>query len=481
MKSHQVLRAVPGGTSEFIQGGDATLFPGLPIADVTPVTQQRQTDGGGRPPDTEYAQTHDGAHIAYQVCGDGPLDLVFERGIGSHVELAWEISALARVFRRLASFSRLIRFDHRGMGMSDPLGRSDPRSLEGRAGEVLAVLDAVGSERGALVANNFGGPMAILFAATYPNRTASLVLDGCYGRLARAPDYPWGVPNEVLERALARVRDAQLSGDAGDVSGLRYLAPHAMQDSEFVAQWRRYSRYTSSPSAAAAEAEVGIYTDVRALLPLVQAPTLVLYRRDDLFDGRPHAEYLAAHIPGAKLVEVPGADDFIFAGDSEADLDEIEEFLTGARQSYATDRVLATVMFTDIVASTERAAEVGDRNGAICSTPMIGSSVENLNDSVGGKSTPSATGSSPPSTGREGPFSVHAPFVKRFGRWVSKCGPDCTLARSKCGAPMWPGWLSTSAPESLRRQAQARCLPRGRCRPLLSAPASLLPTGASTS
>jgi class 3 adenylate cyclase len=311
-------------------------------------------------PETRYTKTDDGAHIAYQVCGEGPPDLIFERGIGSHVELAWEIAALARVFRRLASFSRLIRFDHQGMGMSDPLGRSEQRSLERRAGEMLTVLDAAGSERAALVANNFGGPMAILFAATYPNRTASLVLDGCYARLARAPDYPWGIPNEVLEQALARVRDAQLTGEAGDVSGLRYLAPHAMQDAEFVAQWRRYSRYTTSPSAAAAEAEVGVYTDVRALLPLVQAPTLVLYRREDLFAGRPHAEYLAAHIPGAKLVDVAGADNFIFAGNSDTDLDEIEEFLTGARQSHATDRVLATVMFTDIVASTEHAAEVGD-------------------------------------------------------------------------------------------------------------------------
>ena len=312
------------------------------------------------PPETQYTKTDDGAHIAYQVCGDGPPDLVFERGIGSHVELAWEIAALARVFRRLASFSRLIRFDHQGMGMSDPLGRSDQRSLEGRAGEMLAVLDAAGSERAVLVANNFGGPVAILFAATYPNRTASLVLDGCYARLSRAPDYSWGIPSEVLEQALARVRDAQLTGEAGDVSGLRYLAPHALQDAEFVAQWRRYSRYTTSPSAAAAEAEVGVYTDVRAVLPLVQAPTLVLYRRDDQFAGKPHAEYLAAHIPGARLVEVPGADNFIFAGDSDTDLDEIEEFLTGTRQSHATDRVLATVMFTDIVASTKRAAELGD-------------------------------------------------------------------------------------------------------------------------
>jgi pimeloyl-ACP methyl ester carboxylesterase len=240
-------------------------------------------------PETQYIKTDAGAHIAYQVCGDGPPDLVYERGIGSHVELAWEIAAVARVFRRLASFSRLIRFDHQGMGMSDPLRRSEHGSLEARAAEMFAVLDAVGSERAALAANNFGGPLAILFAATYPNRTASLVLDGCYARLARAPDYPWGIPEKDLEQALARVCDAQLAGDVDDASGLRYLAPHALQDAEFVAQWGRISRYTASPSATAAELEVGVHTDVRALLPLVQAPTLVLYRRDDLFAGRPHA------------------------------------------------------------------------------------------------------------------------------------------------------------------------------------------------
>jgi class 3 adenylate cyclase len=313
------------------------------------------------PPETQYAKTADGVHIAYQVVGAGPLDLVLVPLGGNHVELAWEVVAFARVFRRLASFSRLIRFDHRGTGMSDPLGLSEHPSIEARAEEMLAVLDAAGSERAVVVANGSAGLMAIFFAASYPNRTASLVLDGCYARLARAPDYPWGVPGEVLEQAVARVNDARLGGDAIEFAGLRYLAPHALEDAEFVAQYRRYYRYISSPAAARAESEMAVYGDVRPLLSAIQAPTLVLYRTGDRWVGKPHALYLSEHIPGAKLVELPGDDNVMFVGDSDSDLDEIEEFLTGARHAPVTDRVLATVLFTDIVGSTQRAAELGDR------------------------------------------------------------------------------------------------------------------------
>jgi class 3 adenylate cyclase len=312
------------------------------------------------PPETQYAKTAEGAHLAYQVCGEGQLDVVLVPLGGSHVELAWEVPAFARAFRRLASFSRLIRFDHRGNGMSDPLGRSAQPSLEDRVAETLVVLDAVGSKRAALVANGVGGLTAIFFATSCPNRTASVVLDGCYARLARAPDYPWGIPNHVLEQAVARIRD-RMGGDPVDYTALRYTAPHAAQDAEFVAQYRRYYRYTDAPAVAGAQAEVMTYGDVRALLPAVQAPTLVLYRHGDRFLGKPHATYLAEQIPGARLVELPGDDNLMYVGDTDADLDEIEEFLTGVRHAPATDRVLVTVLFTDIVGSTQRAAEMGDR------------------------------------------------------------------------------------------------------------------------
>jgi class 3 adenylate cyclase len=311
--------------------------------------------------ETRYTKTADGVHIAYQVLGGGPLDLVFLPLTGVHVELAWEVPAFARVFRRLASFSRLIRLDFRGRGMSDPLGRSEQPSIEDRATEMLAVLDAAGSERAAVVANGTGGLWAVFFAASYPNRTASLVLDGCYARLARASDYPWGVPEQVLEQAVARTSDAQVrSDDTTEVGGLRYTAPQALQDPDFLAQWQRYVRHTTSPASQRAEAEMTVYADVRPLLSAIQAPTLVLYRSGDRWVGKPHAEYLAEHIPGAKLAGLPGEDNMIFAGDSDADLDEIEEFLTGARHPPESNRVLATVLFTDIVGSTERAAELGD-------------------------------------------------------------------------------------------------------------------------
>jgi class 3 adenylate cyclase/pimeloyl-ACP methyl ester carboxylesterase len=306
-------------------------------------------------PETQYAKTADGIHIAYQVTGNGPVDLVFTAG-PSHLELQWDVAACARVFRRLASFSRLIRIDLRGSGLSDPLGMSERATLEERAREILAVLDAAGSARAALVANNIGGLPAIFFAASYPNRTSSLVLAGCNARLARAPDYPWGVPSETLVRAIVRVEGG--AGSAQDT--LRYVAPNALRDAEFMSQWNRYIRSVASPAAARANAEMAVFADVRAVLPAIHAPTLVLYRSDDGFAGRPHASYLAEHIHGAKLVELPGEDNMIFIGDSGAVVAEIEEFLTGSRHAPDTDRVLATVLFTDIVGSTERAVHVGD-------------------------------------------------------------------------------------------------------------------------
>jgi len=309
-------------------------------------------------PETRYAKTDDGAHVAFQVFGDGPPDLVFVAEGASNVEFAWEIPAYDRVFRRLASFGRLIRFDTRGSGLSDPLGRSEQLSLEGQAKDMLTVLDAAGAERAAVVANSGSGLLAIFFAASYPNRISSLVLDGCYARLARAPDYPWGVPQEMLEKAIAG-----LEGQVGSVEhGLRYSAPSAVKDPAFVAQWQRRIRSTlSGPAGVRRLAETLAFSDVRPLLRAVQAPTLVLYRRGDRYAGKPHAVYLAEHISGARLVELVGEDNLIFAGNSDADLDEMDEFLTGSRHAARADRVLATVLFTDIVGSTEHLAESGDR------------------------------------------------------------------------------------------------------------------------
>jgi class 3 adenylate cyclase len=235
------------------------------------------------------------------------------------------------------------------------LGTVQP-SLEERAKEMLVVLDAVGSEQAAVVANGVWGTRAIFFAAAYPDRTSSLVLDGCYARLARAPDYPFGVPSEVLDRAVAQVR----SNNAGLEASIGITSPSAMKDPEFVMQYQRYARFIQGPTEQRASARAVAFADVRSILSSIHAPTLVLYRSDDRWVGKPHAEYLAEHIPGSKLVGLPGEDNLIFFGDIDSTVGEIEEFLTGDRHAPEIDRVLTTVLFTDMVGSTERAAELGD-------------------------------------------------------------------------------------------------------------------------
>jgi class 3 adenylate cyclase len=309
-------------------------------------------------PETLYTKTSDGSRIGYQISGEGDRDLVFLDGVGGSVELHWELPAYPRVLRRLGGFSRLIRFDRLGFGLSDSLPSRDEPSFEERATEIIAVLDAARSERAGVLAGGPDGLLAMFFAASYPDRVSALVLHGCYARFEYAPDYPWGFPREILEQALG---DVEYWSDPAASMGMRYTAPNALKDKDFVNQWTRLTRSAHGPSRSRSSAEMRMFSDVRTALPAIQAPTLVMYRKDDRFAGRPHAEYLADHIAGAKLVERPGGDNLLFVGDIEGDLDEVEEFLTGARHVPDADRVLATVMFSDIVNSTVRAAELGDR------------------------------------------------------------------------------------------------------------------------
>jgi class 3 adenylate cyclase len=269
----------------------------------------------------------------------------------------WEVQLLARFLRRLAGFSRLIRLDLRGTGLSDPVSPKDWPTLEQRAEDMLAVLDAVGSERTALLGGLQGGQMMIFFAATYPGRTSALLLAGTTARYAWAPDYPWGLEADEQASRTARAEEGW-EGGAGIV---HMLAPSLADDPDFVSSWYRLYRQSSSPGASLANTRLMFDTDLRSLLPTVRVPTLVLCRSGDQTAGPDHARYLADHIPGAKLVELPGEDNLMYVGDGDALADEVEEFLTGARHVPETDRVLATVLFTDIVGSTERAAELGDR------------------------------------------------------------------------------------------------------------------------
>jgi class 3 adenylate cyclase len=301
-------------------------------------------------PETRYAKSGD-VNIAYQVVGDGPFDLVLVPGFVSHLDNDWEEPRSAHFLQRLASFSRLIRFDKRGTGLSDrPSGLPD---LETRMDDVRAVMDAVGSKRAALFGYSEGGPMCILFAATYPERTLSLVLYGTYAkRQDPDDDYPWSPTAEQRQDYASEVeREWGVEADLGT------MAPNA--DEAMVRWWQARARASASPGAARDLILMNSQIDVRAVLPAVRLPTLVLHRRGDHDSRLEEGRYIAAHIAAARFVELEGEDHVPWI-DSDQVVDEIEEFLTGVRHGPDPDRVLATMLFTDIVGSTERATEIGD-------------------------------------------------------------------------------------------------------------------------
>lgn len=305
-----------------------------------------------------YARSGD-LHVGYQVIGDGPIDLLALNN-GSTIwidrddEPHW-----SRFDRRLASFSRLIRFDPSGLGLSDPfVGGSGP-TIEGLVQDALAVLDAVGSSRASLLGVSQGGLAAMLLSSTHPERVSAQVLMHCWARMVRASDYPWGLPQDVLDRFVEAVTDPSYRGDA--VDDLAMIAPSLATDVEFRSWWKRAGERGASPAIARAHNVLAAGADIRAVLPLIKTPTLVLHRTDNAFVGIDHGRYLAENIAGATLVELPGRDHLPFVGETDALLGEIEEFLTGTRGTPSTDRMLATILFTDIVDSTKRAAGTGDR------------------------------------------------------------------------------------------------------------------------
>jgi class 3 adenylate cyclase len=304
-------------------------------------------------PRTQYARSGE-VSIAYQVVGDGPIDIVYVPGFVSHVEITWENPTAARLIERLASFSRLIMFDKRGTGMSDPV--ADAPSLEVRMDDVRAVMDAVGSERAALLGVSEGAPMSILFAATHPERTTGLVLYGGMARATWAPDYPWATPTDDLLESSIEMTPHILDG-----AMIEIMAPSIADDPKARESFARFQRYAATPAMLIQTYLMFLEIDVRPILPTVDVPTLVLHRRGDQAVNRRGSEWMATQIPGAKYVELAGIDHSLWAGDPDAVVDEIEEFLTGARRAVEIDRVLATVMFTDIVDSTQRASTMGDR------------------------------------------------------------------------------------------------------------------------
>ncbi|MGE5690698.1 MAG: adenylate/guanylate cyclase domain-containing protein [Pseudomonadota bacterium] len=305
-------------------------------------------------PQTRYAKSG-GVNIAYQVVGDGPLDLVYVPGWVSNVELMWDEPTHDRFLNRLASFARLVLFDKRGTGLSDRVPTDALPTLEERVDDVRAVMDAVGSERAALFGFSEGGNLSTMFAASNPERTVALATFGVFAKRIRSDDYPWAPTREEREAQIELV-EREWGGDMD----LDVLVPSAIEDEAFKRRLLTYLRRSASPGAAAALLRMNSEIDIRGILPTIRVPTLVLHRRDDREVAVDEGRWLASRIPGARFVELPGGDHLPWVGDSEAIVAEVEEFLTGSRTAVDADRVLATLLFTDIVDSTAHAARLGD-------------------------------------------------------------------------------------------------------------------------
>jgi pimeloyl-ACP methyl ester carboxylesterase len=307
-------------------------------------------------PVTKYAVSN-GVHIAYQVFGRGPRELIFVPGWASHIEYAWEEPRAARFLERLGSFSRVVCFDKRGTGLSDRV--SGLPILEERMDDLRAVMKAAGVKRATVFGVSEGGSMSALFAATYPERVRALILYGAYARRLRAPDYPWAPARRERENWIRQLE----AGWGGGVE-LDSQAPSVSHDAAFRRWFAAYGRLSVSPSAAVALARMNTEIDIRAVLPSIHVPTLVIHRSGDRNVLVGNGRFLANHIPGAKWVELSGEDHIPWVGDADSILDEVQEFVTGARSHGATERVLTTVMFTDIVGSTKQARALGDRKWA---------------------------------------------------------------------------------------------------------------------
>jgi class 3 adenylate cyclase len=305
-------------------------------------------------PATRYAKTGDGVHIAYQVFGDGPVDILMSGALWWHLEFQWTDPSLVALYERLGRLGRVILFDKRGTGLSDRVPVDRLPTLETRLDDLTAVLDATGSSSAVVVGSNHGAPLAILFAATFPERTDSLILWGAYARCLRAADYPWGFPEHLAPRVAERMEDHW-----DEPQAISQVAPSSAGDPRVREWWATMQRQSVSPAAAVALWKMAIATDVRDVLAAVHVPTLVMHLADDRLIDPGCGRHLADNIAGATFVELPGADtNFV---DFTPVADAIEEFLTGRIVAPEPDRALVTVMFTDIVESTNRLTQLGDR------------------------------------------------------------------------------------------------------------------------
>jgi class 3 adenylate cyclase len=305
-------------------------------------------------PETRYTRAGD-VHIAYQVLGEGAVDVILADQWFSNMDGQWDVPPLAEFRRRLASFGRLIMFDRRGMGLSDPVAIQSLPSLDAWMDDLRAVMAAASSDRAALIANIGGAITSLVFAASHPQRLSSLVIVDGFARVEYAPDYPAGMPAEELERQLGLIEPNWGRGLMLDI-----FAPSMRGVPGLREAWARFERTATSPGSARAIVGWIFSSDVREFLPTINVPTLIIQHPEGRTFPPAMGRYLADHIPGARYVELPGPDQLIWAGDQDRTVAEIQEFITGVRPMHPTDRVLATVLFTDIVDSTGRAAKLGD-------------------------------------------------------------------------------------------------------------------------
>jgi pimeloyl-ACP methyl ester carboxylesterase len=379
-------------------------------------------------------------------------------GLLNHIEGTWEEPALARHCRRLASFSRLILFDKRGSGMSDRVAIWDKPTLEQRMDDISAVMDAAGSERAALFATADGTPVAMLFAATYPEQITALILYAASARILAAPDHPIGMADEIVEIGLHEGK--RRWGDATSPTGLEIRAPSLRDDVRWPGALARMQRLAVTPAAAEAYWRMNVETEVRTVLGTISVPTLILHTSGDLLYPIAQARYVAEHIPGARLVDPPGTDHLYWSENGDAVADEIEEFLSGSRSHGDSDRVLATVLFTDIVDSTATAVGLGDRRWR----DLLDSHDHMVRRSsivIGARrSSEPETGSWRPSTGRAALSNAPAQSATVLAVSTWRSGPESIPARSRLAQTISGASLSTLLPASRPNLRHPKCWSR---------------------
>ncbi len=387
-------------------------------------------------PETRYA-TFRGDKIAYQALGAGP-DLVLLTGTLTHVDIRWQDPLHARFLHRLASFSRLVLLDPRGSGASDPISLDPLPTWEDEIDDLETVLDAVASERATIFACNDSGPLAMMFAATHPERVRALALANTSARYIVADDYPIGLPAEQVDREMARIPEHWGTGEA-----VVFDVPSKQHDPDFRRWYARYQRAAARPRELASYMPMVHTLDVRNVLSSIRCPTLVLHRRDRGWVGIEHGRYIAEKIPGARFVELPGSDVTLATEHPELTLGLVEELVTGSTTMSEADRVLATVLFTDIVGSTERAAAIGDRAWRDLLERYYGEVRREIARFRGREIDTAGDGVLPRSTAPLGRSVAPARWDVRFARSASSCARASTRASASWRAPRSPASQST--------------------------------------